>query len=146
MNSPPITQSARAVLNFFLRQLCEWEVKYAAQDETLEDDFDAWQCMRIEAREIRCRILRQYCDAALLSDDVLDACDFETPSCYDPDRDEISEIELGEAFAVFDYQQTVGLKSKFRFTLTRTGEQWRITNAEWGRHHAGKQTWEPLFI
>lgn len=139
-------QSAKVTLESFLRRMCDWEVKYALLDESLEDELEAWQCMRQEARDARRLILQKYCDASLLNEEVLDACDFETPSCYDPDRDEITEIERGDASSVFDYQQTVGLKSRFRFTLTSTGELWRITKAEWGRNRAGTQTWEPLFI
>lgn len=146
MSSSPMAQSAKAAFESFLRQMCDWEVKYAALDASLEDDFDAWQCMRQEARDARRLILQTYCDASLLNDEMLDACDFATPSEYDPDRDEISEMERGKGREVFGYQQTVGLKARYRFTLTSTEERWRITKAEWRRNRAGTETWEPLFI
>lgn len=141
-----MTQSAKAALASFLRQMCDWEVKYAALNESLGDDFEAWQSMRQEAQYARRQILQAYCDARLLRDEVLDACDFQTPSCYDPDRDLISEAEFGGELAVFDYQQTVGLKSRFRFTLTQNGARWIISKAEWGRNFPAGLSWEPLFI
>jgi hypothetical protein len=139
-------QSARATFESFLRQMCDWEVKYAALDTALEDDFDAWQDMRQEARNARRLILQTYCDASLLNDEMLDACDFETPSEYDPERDEILEMGRGDGREVFDYRQTAGLKAKYRFTLTSTEGLWRITKAEWRRNRADTETWESLFI
>jgi hypothetical protein len=126
--------------------MCDWEVKYAALDSALEDDFDAWQDMRREARDARRRLLQTYCDASLLNDEMLDACDFETPSEYDPERDEILATDRGDGREVFDYRQTVGLKANYRFTLTSTEGLWRITKAEWRRNRGDKEMWEPLFI
>lgn len=141
-----MSHSAKATFESFLRQMCDWEVKYAVLDAALEDDFDAWQDMRQEARDARRLILQTYCDDSLLNDEVLDACDFATPSEYDPDRDEILQRERGDGREVFDYQQTAGLKAKYRFTLTSTEGRWRITKAEWRRNRAGTESWETLFI
>lgn len=146
MSSTSMSHSAKATFEFFLRQMCDWEVKYAMLDAALEDDFDAWQDMRQEARSARRLILQTYCDASLLNDEVLDACDCATPSEYDPDRDEILEMERGDGREVFYYQQTVGLKAKYRFSMTSNEGQWRITKAEWRRNHAGIEAWESLFI
>jgi hypothetical protein len=126
--------------------MCDWEVKYAVLDSALEDDFDAWQDMRREARDARRGLLQTYCDASLLNDEMLDACDFKTPSEYDPERDEILVTDRGDGREVFDYRQTVGLKANYRFTLTSTEGLWRITKAEWRRNRGGKEMWEPLFI
>lgn len=146
MSSSTMDQSAKAAFESFLRQMCDWEVKYAALDADLEDEFDAWQEMRKEAQDVRNLILRTYCDASLLTDEMLDACDFSTPSEYDPERDGISEVERGDGYVVFNYQQTVGLKAKYRFTLTCTEGLWRITKAEWRRNRGGITTWDSLFI
>lgn len=52
------------------------------------------------------------------------------PPAYDPENDEIVEMEVGNKRAIFVVQKHTGFKNKYRYTLHFKKGEWRIDKKE----------------
>lgn len=115
----------RLVLTEFMNEMNAWETKY-------------YHLFKNEARAKHeanasielSGIFERWCHPKSGSRNRLASLDCSDPPEYEPDGRTIAGVSATAPNIAFDVIQTTGLKSKFKFSLKKTKEGWKISKKE----------------
>lgn len=120
---------ARLVLIAFMNEMNAWEIKYNPLFSK-----DGYGPHEANATEELTNIFERWCHPKSGSRDRLAALNCSDPPAYEPEGRAIIGCEEVGTAVVCDVNQTAGLKSRFKFTLKKTREGWKVAKKECGTY------------
>lgn len=113
------------IFNSFLKEMNEWEVSYynSRQNDRSGD--------KAPYREKLDAIFNKYCTIKDRKYGRQTAMSVSYPPDYDPENDEILDVDVNKNRATVVVQKHTGFKNKYRYTLHFKNNEWRIDKKEW---------------
>ncbi|GCW61474.1 TPA: NTF2 fold immunity protein [Escherichia coli] len=113
------------VFDSFSKEMNEWEVSYynSRQNDRSGD--------KTSFREKLDAIFNKYCTSKERKYGRQVAMSVSFPPDYDPENDEILDVEVIKNKATVIVQKHTGFKNKYRYTLHFKNNEWRIDKKEW---------------
>ncbi|WMT16734.1 NTF2 fold immunity protein [Serratia fonticola] len=124
---------AVGVLVSFMKDMNKWETSY-------HDAFMADYCIdkKPYASELN-EIFNKWCTVKERKNGRQVAMQVSSPPDYDPENDEIMEVEVVKNKASIVVQKHTGFKNKYRYTLQFKNNEWRIDKKE--RFSSSESKW-----
>ncbi|MCA8297869.1 RhsIA family immunity protein [Burkholderia sp. AU30198] len=119
-------EHARSALGSFMLKMNRWERDfYQKKRSALDGGLDVTS-LDERARKQLLEILEQWAFQDKTNQGRLIDLGCSDPPTYDPETDVEDSAESSGGEVVFTFHQTVGLLTVFRFTMKRSGEEWKI--------------------
>lgn len=121
---------ARNALKAFMSVMNQWETRfYRAKQEALAANRNA-ALIDDDGRKDLIAILDKWAFPDKANQGRLIDLGCTDPPTYDPESDVEESAELEDGAVVFTFRQTKGLQNKFRFTLKRQADGWKVKKKE----------------
>ncbi|WP_337250083.1 NTF2 fold immunity protein [Burkholderia aenigmatica] len=123
-------EHARSALRSFMLKMNQWERDfYQKKRSALGGGLDVTS-LDERARKHLWEILEQWAFQDKTNQGRLIDLGCSDPPTYDPETDVEDSVQSSGGEVVFTFHQTVGLLTVFRFTMKRSGEEWKIKKKE----------------